>query len=271
MLCLSLTTILIIHERRDIAETFTVNTYIDNGQLEGPGTANPRWIRRNAHTNTRNITVREISDSDITTLPARTGLTDAEIDPLVCDNCDPEISILSGRLDENPGWPHRAFDNKNNHSLVIRIDFGESSFLFTGDLEEEAIKTLVLWYDETDRLDVDVYQVGHHGSYNGTTATLLQAMTPEVAIVSCGDWDIGRNTRGAFTTYAYGHPRRVVLDLLGVSITKRRSRSITVMAAEAARDFGDFRVQKRIYATPWDGTIKVRANLQGNLRITRNN
>jgi len=48
---------------------------------------------------------------------------------------------LSGRRDDNPGWSYEDFDNKNNHSIVIRVDFGKASFLFTGDLEKPAIAT----------------------------------------------------------------------------------------------------------------------------------
>jgi hypothetical protein len=48
---------------------------------------------------------------------------------------------LSGRRNDNPGWSHEDFDNKNNHSIVIRLDFGKASFLFTGDLEKPAIAT----------------------------------------------------------------------------------------------------------------------------------
>ena len=256
---------------RAVAETFAIKGYVDNGQLEGPGTANPKWIRENAETGGRDIAVRVVADAEITALPDRTGLSDAVIDPIDCGDCDPEIRILSGRLDENPGWSAEEFDNKNNQSLVTRVDFGGSSFLFTGDLETDAIGTLLLWYEGSDLLDADVYEVGHHGSHTGTTEDLLAAVTPEVAVISCGVWDDGRNTSSKLTTYAYGHPRRVVLEMLSHSIPSNRSASLTVKAGEGAKKFGDYRVRKRIYCTGWDGTVKIRASLNGSLYITRNN
>ena len=256
---------------REVVEKFTVERYIDNGQLGGPGTGDPAWVRNNFNTAGRNITLREIDDDDITALSHKNGLTDADIDPLVCTNCDPQIRILSGRLDTNPGWSHRDFDNKNNHSIVVRVDFGGSSFLFTGDLEEDAIETMVLYYENETTLDVDVYQVGHHGSHNRTNENLLDAMTPEIAVISMGDWEFGRGSRSRFTTFAYGHPRRVVLDMLTISVGKKRSQPIDVWVGEGARDFRPYRVSKKIYGTGWDGTVKVRAKLDGTFRVTLSN
>jgi competence protein ComEC len=175
-------------------------------------------------------------------------------------------------MSENPGWSHSEFDNKNNQSLVIRVDFGGSSFLFTGDLEDYAIERLLEYYEDSNEvLDVDVYQAGHHGSVNATTAGLVEWMTPEIAVISVGDWDYGRGTNNRFTTWHFGHPRKEVVDLLSVSMRKRRSRAITMRVAEGARDFSDYRVRKKIYSTASDGTVKIRATLGGRFRVTRNN
>ena len=163
---------------REVVEAFTVNRYIDHGMLRGSGTGDPNCVRRNATTGGRNITVREIADSEITALSHKNGLSDTDIDPINCANIDPSIVALSGQLETDPGWPSGEFPNKNNHSIVVRIDFGQASFLFTGDLEEPAIETMVDYYTNTDTLGVDVYQVGHHGPHNGTTDGLISAMSP---------------------------------------------------------------------------------------------
>jgi ribonuclease BN (tRNA processing enzyme) len=57
---------------RAVVEQFSVLRYIDNGQLTGTGTANPNWIRATAQTGGRNIVVREIANTDITSLPDKT-------------------------------------------------------------------------------------------------------------------------------------------------------------------------------------------------------
>ena len=251
---------------RRVVETFTVKRFIDNGQSQGTGTGNPNWVRSVAAS--RNIIVRAIMDTVVAA--ADSGFTDADIDPVSCQWCDPRIRILSGQLTENPGWSHSEFDNKNNHSLVIRIDFGESSFLFTGDLEEEGIEHLLARTDSS-LLDVDVYQVGHHGSHNGTTAGFLQTMSPEIGVFSVGRWDYGFQTNNRFTTWHYGHPRKHVVDLLSVALSKYRSEPIDIKLAIAARDFVDYTLRKRMYSTAWDGTVKIRARLDENFRVTRNN
>lgn len=114
------------------------------------------------------------------------GLTDSTIDPVACTGVDPRIRVLSGGYVANPGWPDGEFDNGNNQSLIICVDFGEASFLFTGDMEETTIETLVNHWAGTGMLDVDVWEVGHHGSHNGVTPPLMAAMTPEVAVISMG-------------------------------------------------------------------------------------
>lgn len=259
---------------RTIAERYTVERYIDNGHTTGTGTGNPNWLRKEVKAGNRSTIIREVADQEVMAVTAKTGLTDAVIDPLTSPTCDPKIVVLSGRVDENPGWSHDAFDNKNNHSLVVRVDFGESSFLFTGDMEESAIETMLDWYDETSALDTDVYHVGHHGSHNGTTSELLQALTPELAVISCGQPSFGQPSgRGrpkGFSTFVYGHPRRAVLDILGIAIPGKRSAAIDVQAGEGSRQFQSYRVRKNIYATPWDGTLTVTATPTGSMQVRRN-
>lgn len=244
---------------RAVVENFKVKRYIDNGITSGSGHWNAQWIRGGSHPN---VQLREISDEEITSLDDYEGLEDGFIDPLNCgEDGDPRIRILSGRLTENPGWDDSEFANQNNQSLVVRIDFGESSFLFTGDLEEPAIETLVEWYEGTSTLDVDVYQVGHHGSANGTTVNLLDAMTPKAAVISCGKWTFGRRSGSPFTTYRYGHPRLNIIEMLSEEIKVARSPKKTVKAAVGPRRFKNHQVDKAVYATAWDGTVQIKGTL----------
>jgi competence protein ComEC len=159
----------------------------------------------------------------------KNSLINSNIDPIGDTECDPVIKILSGGFTERPGeWDLAEFDNKNNHSLVIRVDLGQASFLFTGDLECAGIDEIVEYYrpaseKDPNLLDIDVYQVGHHGSPNGTAAYLLMETTPEIAVISVGKWDFGKDGKNGFTTYWYGHPRKAIIDLLTIAIPKYRS------------------------------------------------
>ncbi len=73
--------------------------------------------------------------------------------------------------------------DSNSNSLVIKLENGENSFLFTGDAEETSEQDMI-----TARLnlDCDVLSLGHHGSATSTTWDLLESATPSYAVVSCG-------------------------------------------------------------------------------------
>jgi competence protein ComEC len=255
---------------RRVVEAFTVERYIDNGFTTGSGRGGPNWLRAEVSAGRRSMTVRDIPDEAVEAVVGRRGLTDPDIDPVACPGGDPAIHILEGRFDENPGWLDGEFENQNNHSLVTRVDFGTASFLFMGDLEEPGIELLVSHYGDAEGgpLDADVLQVGHHGSHNATTSELLDAVTPRVAVIPVGQWTFGR-TGGNFTTFAFGHPREDVVDLLSQYTNRRRTPAKTVKVAERARRFRDMRVASAIYATGWDGTVRVVARAQNDITVYR--
>jgi len=193
------------------------------------------------------------------------GFTNDIIDPFgACaagGGLDPSVTALWGRIDQdNPlsaTWDPADLDNANNHSVVLRVQLGQGSMLLTGDLEEAGIAALIAQYKDTGLLDVDVYKVGHHGSYNGTTAALVNLMTPRVAVISSGPDD----RIGTYTAYAYGHPRwHAVSDLLGDvdshGVTGTRPLAIDAPVATAYADdhgiFEPIHVARAVYCTGWE-------------------
>ena len=95
--------------------------------------------------------------------------------------------------------PVAQYDDTNDTSLVLRIDYGETSFLLTGDMEQDAEDDLVA---SGAPLDVDVLQVGHHGSETSTGYVFLNAVLPEVGVISVGEGN------------SYGHPHEAALSRL---------------------------------------------------------
>lgn len=255
---------------RRVVEEFTVERYIDNGFTTRSGAGGPNWLRGEVASGDQKITIRDIPDSAVEAVANRTGLTDADIDSRTCTDRDPDIRILQGRFDENPGWSEGEFENQNNHSVITRVAIGTASFFFMGDLEEAAIELLVDYYGDTPGglLEADVLQVGHHGSHNATTSELLHAVTPRVALIPVGEWKLGQDG-GTFTTFAFGHPRQATVDLLAQHMTPRRSPSKTVRVAEKARQFRNQTVTRAIYATGWDGTVRVVARPSGQITVYR--
>jgi competence protein ComEC len=72
--------------------------------------------------------------------------------------------------------------NKNNMSIVLKLEYGELSILFNGDLEEEGEHYLITRYSSF--LDSDVTKVGHHGSKTSSSAEYVELISPEYAIIS---------------------------------------------------------------------------------------
>ncbi|HEX6280344.1 MAG TPA: ComEC/Rec2 family competence protein, partial [Pyrinomonadaceae bacterium] len=97
-------------------------------------------------------------------------------------------------------WPDKTASqtgSNNNSSLVIRMTFGEASFLFTGDIEREAEEALA---SNAANLDADVIKVPHHGSRTSSTKPFIDAISAEIAIIPVGKRSL------------YGHPHKEVVE-----------------------------------------------------------
>ncbi len=89
-------------------------------------------------------------------------------------------------------------DDLHYNSVAVVLEFGDVRYLTTGDAEREAeSRMLEAW---TEELDVDAYQAGHHGSSTSSTPPFLEAVSPEVAVIS-----------SSFDSQ-YGHPHDEVLE-----------------------------------------------------------
>lgn len=185
------------------------------------------------------------------------GVTDALIDPVSCGDVDPHLSVLWGGMTTNvEGWDPKTFANANNHSLVLRVEVDGHVVLITGDLETEALHSLLAAQGET--LNSDVLFVGHHGSHNGTTMALVQTATPCMAVISMGpvshqeDW----------TAWAYGHPRKKAVDLVAHGLGCSRVEK-TVPVGLGMRRFEDYTLHTALYGTGWEGTVVLEQSERG--------
>ena len=96
-------------------------------------------------------------------------------------------------------WPverHEVLIDENNYSLVLRLQVGQDSFIFTGDIESQ-VESFIIDYVGP----CDVLKVAHHGSSTSTQDDFLKTVVPEIALIS-----VGSNT--------YGHPSSDTLDRL---------------------------------------------------------
>ncbi len=77
---------------------------------------------------------------------------------------------------------------ENDRSLVVRVTYGKTSFLFMGDAELSAENDIVkAGRDLLYELQSDLIKVGHHGWDTSTTLALLQAVKPQYAVISIGE------------------------------------------------------------------------------------
>ena len=96
--------------------------------------------------------------------------------------------------------PLAEYEETNNTSLVMRVDFDETAFLFTGDMERTAEADLLEY--SAGELWATVLKVGHHGSSTSSSYPFLREVLPSYAVISCG------------TGNSYGHPHEEVLSRL---------------------------------------------------------
>lgn len=95
--------------------------------------------------------------------------------------------------------PQREYKDFNNNSIVLKVNAGETAFLFTGDAEETAEKDIL---QAGGNLQADVLKVGHHGSSTSSSQAFLQAVKPKYAVISVG---VGNS---------YHHPEEEALQRL---------------------------------------------------------
>ncbi len=90
-------------------------------------------------------------------------------------------------------------DDPNNTSIILKAEYGKTSFLFDADAETELETSIV---ESGADLSATVLKVGHHGSKNATSYRFLREVMPQYAVIS-----VGKNNR-------YGHPDEETLSRL---------------------------------------------------------
>ncbi len=94
-----------------------------------------------------------------------------------------------------------AYDELNYYSIVLKLTYGNNSFMFTGDAEKVNENEMLERYGSSV-LSCDVLKVGHHGSSTSSSKDFIDAIAPAVAIISCAEGN------------EYGHPHRETNQLL---------------------------------------------------------
>lgn len=150
--------------------------------------------------NVKNIVMPKLSEENAVNSDTYTRLlhsiADYDVNPIAAQHGEflklgsATIEILA---------PLKQYKELNNMSIVMKITYGETSFLFQGDAESQVESDLL--YSDYD-LTADILKLGHHGSKTASTEKYLDAVNPQIAIISCGQGN------------TYGHPRVTVMEYL---------------------------------------------------------
>lgn len=112
------------------------------------------------------------------------------------------------------------YSDLNSYSIAVKLEYGETSFLFMGDAEQDSEKEII---DSGYNIEANVLKCGHHGSNTATSKDFVEKVSPKYAVISCGKKN------------SYGHPHEETLDTLN--------------------EFG-----VKIYRTDTDGTVTVKSD-----------
>ncbi|MCD8238692.1 MAG: MBL fold metallo-hydrolase [Clostridiales bacterium] len=134
------------------------------------------------------------------------------IDAVSNNGCEAVYALAGKTIVDTEGLkvyfagPVKIYDDNNACSAVVKLEYNQNSFLFTGDAEETSENDMIAaGYD----LKADILKVGHHGSSSSTSAAFVKAVSPKEAIISVG------------ADNSYGHPTAetlAVLNSAGVNI-----------------------------------------------------
>ncbi|MGN0977474.1 MAG: MBL fold metallo-hydrolase [Faecousia sp.] len=98
--------------------------------------------------------------------------------------------------------PVKSYADTNNTSIVLKVVYGDTSFLFTGDMETQAENDMLDYWGNGMDWRSDVLKVGHHGSDTSTGYRFLNAVMPTYGVISVGAGN------------SYGHPHQEPLSRL---------------------------------------------------------
>ena len=147
-------------------------------------------------------------------------------------------------------WPEDCASDPNECSLGLRIDFGASSVMFTGDAERDEERSLPL------PGKVTLLQIAHHGSETSSAAAFLTAASPRYAVISAGHPGVGMNAE-------YCLPRATTLERIGRVLEPTAGQTLlgydgkTSCRKSNGEGWAKIPVSDRLWATERDGDVSL--------------
>ena len=241
----------------DVMRRYRVVNFVDGGHESGSGIV-PLWAAR-YYAQKNGINYSTVQDTSVTA----NGLINAALQSVNNRNPDVTLKFLAGS---------RGCKNANNDSLILLAQINGVKFLFTGDDEafeeendcEPEIPFLLKRFKNTNVLDIDVYKVGHHGSFNGTSLDFMKAMTPKISVISAGRFD--QKEPGDFHAWQFGHPRESAVQTIEANTTNTRER-ISITTMDSPGQPRPRAMKNAVYCTCWDNDVVVEVLQNGTISV----
>lgn len=144
--------------------------------------------------------------------------------------------------------PNTITSDNNNCSVVIKLTYQDTSFLFMGDAEAKAEQTMI---NLGCNLDSDVIKIGHHGSSSSSTYAFLERVTPIIAVISVGEGN------------SYGHPSAELVSMLqnmGVTLFTTEMLGTVVLTSDGTNIYGNKTALPNSYKPTGSGVSSSKAS-----------
>ena len=99
---------------------------------------------------------------------------------------EPGDTMQLGEADITVLGPVQSYADPNHTSIVLRVEYGDTSFLFTGDMETGPENDMLDYWGDRIEWKTDVLKVGHHGSNTSTSYRFLNEVDPDYGVISVG-------------------------------------------------------------------------------------
>ena len=139
---------------------------------------------------------------------------------------EPGDTMQLGEAEITVLGPVQSYADPNDTSIVLRVEYGDTSFIFTGDMETGPENDMLDYWGDRIEWKSDVLKVGHHGSYTSTGYRFLREVDPDYGVISVG------------TGNSYGHPHEEAMSRLNqAGVTLFRTDELgTIVAVSDGRE-----------------------------------
>lgn len=140
--------------------------------------------------------LQALKEKSLKLTAAKPGTTYTLSDASAAEKIPPKFEVLA---------PVEDYDDLNNYSVVIRLIYGSTSYLFTGDAEKQAELDIL---QSGAEVNSDVLKMGHHGSSTSSCGEFYEEVSPEICVIQCGEGN------------SYGHPHKETMETAEASGAK---------------------------------------------------